>query len=431
MKRLTPVVFSLILVLLLAACGHTHTWQEATCTLPETCSGCGETRGEALGHTWIEATCETPKTCEVCGATEGEPNGHIWEAATCQHPEQCSVCGSTKNSTLGDHVCNTWAEIVDPTCNEEGYKKGTCIHCGQEFTIILEKKSHAFGEWEEVKKASCVKPGEQKRICAECGYEETEEIAMLEHDLGEWEVSIKASYRTNGVKVQRCHLCGSIINTEEYSFADTIKDKVEIKGDAEGLTATDAHIIYACTRHFIIGQIIVEVTNESDRSFKIDAAGIDLVDKDAALLGTVNPYAIDIAPKIIEPGEKGYLLCEILESGNDLEESNGLDILAHITANATSETRDQWEVVDYRRKGINPQIVGHIRNANPETRSGFTVYCLYKDERGRLIGYTTAYYGNSIAPDETVSFSSDKVPSDLIKLETFTSVDFIVNEHAY
>ena len=57
MKRLTSVVFSLILVLLLTACGHTHTWQEATCTLPETCSACGETRGEALGHTWIEATC--------------------------------------------------------------------------------------------------------------------------------------------------------------------------------------------------------------------------------------------------------------------------------------------------------------------------------------------------------------------------------------
>ncbi len=431
MKRLIPVVFSLILVLLLTACGHTHTWQEATCTQPETCSECGETQGEPLGHTWIEATCETPKTCEVCGATEGEPNGHVWEAATCRHPEQCSVCGATKNSALGDHACGTWAEIVDPTCTEDGYKKGTCIYCGQEFTVILEKKPHAFGEWEETKKASCVKPGEQRRICAECGYEETEEIAMLEHDPGEWEVSINASYRTNGVKVQRCRLCGGIVNTEEFSFADTIKDKVEMNGDTEGLTVTDAHIIYACTRHYTIGQIIVEVTNESDRSVKLDTTGIDLVDQDAAVLDTVSPYVIDVTPKVLEPGEKGYLLCEMIRSDNALDVSNGLDILAHITAKATSEAKDQWEVVDYRRKEINPRVVGHIRNANPDTRPGFTVHCLYKDERGRLIGFTTAYYNDSIAPDETVSFSSDKVPTDLIKLDNFSSVDFLVDGHIF
>ena len=363
MKRLTPVVLSLILVLLLTGCGHTHTWQEATCTQPATCSECGETQGEPLGHTWSEATCEMPKTCEVCGATEGEPNGH---------------------------VCEAWVEIVDPTCTEEGYQKGICVHCGQELTVILEKTPHT---------------------------------------LGEWEVSRSAEYDASGEKIQRCRLCGEIVNTEEFTFADTLRDKFEIEGDAEGLTVTDMHIIYASTSYVVAGQVTVEVTNESDRSIEIDSAKIDLVDESGKLLlekRFPRYYSLSRAPKIIEPGEKGYLLCDIMETRETLDVSNGLDVLGHITANATYKTRDQWEVVDCSRGGINPQTVGHVRNANPETYSSFMVYCLYKDEKGRVIAYSAAYHGDSIAPDETVSFSSEAIDGALTSLVDFTSIECIV-----
>ncbi len=52
-----------------------HTWVDATCTEPKTCSVCGETEGEPLDHKWLENTpnLQQPKTCEICGATEGEP----------------------------------------------------------------------------------------------------------------------------------------------------------------------------------------------------------------------------------------------------------------------------------------------------------------------------------------------------------------------
>ena len=33
---------------MLTGCGHEHTWSEATCTEPKTCSECGETEGEPL-----------------------------------------------------------------------------------------------------------------------------------------------------------------------------------------------------------------------------------------------------------------------------------------------------------------------------------------------------------------------------------------------
>ena len=41
-----------------------HTWTDATCTAPKTCSACGATEGEALGHSYFYA-CDV--RCQVCG----------------------------------------------------------------------------------------------------------------------------------------------------------------------------------------------------------------------------------------------------------------------------------------------------------------------------------------------------------------------------
>lgn len=56
-------------------CKDGHTWVEATCTEPKTCSVCGATEGEALGHEWLENTpnYQQAKTCSRCGETEGDP----------------------------------------------------------------------------------------------------------------------------------------------------------------------------------------------------------------------------------------------------------------------------------------------------------------------------------------------------------------------
>ncbi len=50
-----------------------HTWVDATCTQPKTCSTCGATEGESLGHTLKEANYQQAATCIVCGEAEGEP----------------------------------------------------------------------------------------------------------------------------------------------------------------------------------------------------------------------------------------------------------------------------------------------------------------------------------------------------------------------
>lgn len=107
-----------ISVIIGVSSGHQHTWNDATCLSPKTCSECGETEGEAAGHTWNDATCTTPKTCSVCNEVEGEAKGHTWANATCALPKTCTNCDVTEGEALG----HTWN---DATCTESK----TCSTC--------------------------------------------------------------------------------------------------------------------------------------------------------------------------------------------------------------------------------------------------------------------------------------------------------------
>lgn len=72
-KRILNLIGVFSIGVLLTGCGHEHTWADATCTAPRTCTECGETEGEALEHTLSEANYQQPVTCEVCGQKVGEP----------------------------------------------------------------------------------------------------------------------------------------------------------------------------------------------------------------------------------------------------------------------------------------------------------------------------------------------------------------------
>ena len=99
-RKILLMLLSCTLMLGLTACGHEHTWQEATCTTPKTCPECGETEGEVLEHTWTEATCAEAKKCTGCGEVEGEPLEHTWTEANYQQAKTCSVCEVTEGSPL-------------------------------------------------------------------------------------------------------------------------------------------------------------------------------------------------------------------------------------------------------------------------------------------------------------------------------------------
>lgn len=121
----------------LTGCHYKHTWTEATCTEPKTCSVCGETEGESLGgHIWVEATCTEPKTCSRCGETEGKAIGHTWVDVTCTEARHCIVCGETEGQSLGGH---TW---VEATCENPK----TCSRCGKTEGEVLEHKLDETGK---------------------------------------------------------------------------------------------------------------------------------------------------------------------------------------------------------------------------------------------------------------------------------------------
>ena len=117
---------------------HTHTWAEATCTSPATCTECGETLGSEKGHAWIGATCTSPVTCTTCGETSGEANGHAWISATCTTPMTCSVCYATSGSANGHSwtaaTCTTpmtcsVCYTTNGSANGHSFSGGICIIC--------------------------------------------------------------------------------------------------------------------------------------------------------------------------------------------------------------------------------------------------------------------------------------------------------------
>ena len=121
---------------------------------------------EKKGHSWVDASCTAPKTCSVCGATEGEKAGHSWQAATCSTPKLCTVCNATEGNALG-HAYGTWTY-------DEAAKSHSKV-CSNDETHILNEKC-VFGEAEITKQPIGNNPGEKKYTCTVCAGSYTEEF---------------------------------------------------------------------------------------------------------------------------------------------------------------------------------------------------------------------------------------------------------------
>ena len=165
--------------------GHTAVTDQAvapTCTDTGLTEGshCGvcntvlvaQTTVSAKGHTWQDATCTTPKTCSICGATEGGPQ-HSWTAATCTTPKTCSICGATEGGALG-HTAVT-DQAVAPTCTATGLTEGS--HCGVCNTVLVAQttvsaKGHSWIS------ATCTAP----ETCSACGDAQGVPLAHYDDD---------------------------------------------------------------------------------------------------------------------------------------------------------------------------------------------------------------------------------------------------------
>lgn len=100
MKKLICTLFALAICASLAACGGSDTPAETTNSASNTTTNSDSieenvgttTNGAAHEHTFVNATCQAPKTCSECGETEGELGTHSYENKV------CSVCGEKQTS---------------------------------------------------------------------------------------------------------------------------------------------------------------------------------------------------------------------------------------------------------------------------------------------------------------------------------------------
>ena len=126
---------------LLTATLQFHNYENGVCTL------CKEGACESQGHSWADATCDTPKTCTICQVTEGNVLGHNMQetagavATTCETAGKTAVltcangCGKTEGGevvpALGHDMKET-AAAVAPTCEAAGKTAVlTCAVCGK------------------------------------------------------------------------------------------------------------------------------------------------------------------------------------------------------------------------------------------------------------------------------------------------------------
>ena len=137
-------------------CGETrdsmHSWKDADCLNPKTCTVCGKTEGSALGHEWTTPDvdlCEVRSTCSRCGATDGENKEHTPENDDndCSTALNCGVCGK-EILAAGEH----FPENDDGNCTTPI----TCSVCGK--TTTPAKENHTGGT------ATCT----EKAVCTVC-----------------------------------------------------------------------------------------------------------------------------------------------------------------------------------------------------------------------------------------------------------------------
>ena len=233
-----------------------HSWDEGQVTLEPTCKkgitlftclkdGCQATFAEEIEaiyeHTWQDADCDTPKTCTACGEEEGSPLGHSWDGgvniatATCIEEGiklyTCLVCSDQKEeitpTTTWGHLWDEGEITIPPTCANDGVKTFLCTREGcdgiKTETVATEWWNHT---WQD---ATCEAP----KSCKYCDLTEGESLGGHIWDDGQvtTEPSCEVGEITYTCQRENCQT----IKTEEIEpiydhVFETTENEIEIDG---------------------------------------------------------------------------------------------------------------------------------------------------------------------------------------------------------
>ena len=101
--------------------------------------------------------------------------------------------------------------VKKATCTAEGEELWTCLDCGKEKTVVLDKLEHTVVNWVTKQKATCREEGIKEGKCSNCKTTVTESIVKLPHV--EVEVEGKASTCTVAgyTEYSYCSACNDFI----------------------------------------------------------------------------------------------------------------------------------------------------------------------------------------------------------------------------
>ena len=166
---------------------------ERTCLV---CSYVDEKDIDALGHSYKDIVVDP--SCTERGNTIHE----------------CERCGHTYTDSYTDatgHDFGEWTSLTKPTCTASGVEQRKCTSCPQTETKIVSPLGHNYKA--EVVEPTCLEQGYTTHICSRCGtgYNDTF-VPPLGHDYEEIEVAPTCT--EEGYRGKKCRRCEDCVKTE-------------------------------------------------------------------------------------------------------------------------------------------------------------------------------------------------------------------------
>ena len=260
-------------------------------------------------HTWKDATCTAPKTCSVCNITEGEALGHNYET--------------------------TWSKDA-----EKHWK--ICTVC----KLVVEPEAvHIFGKWITDTPATEDKEGTKHRVCETCGYSQKTAIPKLEHTHNLTKVTgTPATCTEGGTKdYWKCDGCDKMFEDEQGTTIIT-DINIPVKGHCKGEAKKENEVAATCTSDGSYDEVIyctvckAEISRDkkstpaAGHSFELEKAEEEYLKSEATCAAPAVYY------KSCKCGEKGT---ETFEYGavNPDRHTGGAEIRNASEANHVLQTK--------------------------------------------------------------------------------------------
>ena len=241
---------------------------------------------QTLGHSYGEWEMVASAGCESVGE----------EVRTCA---RCDDVETRKTEPLGHDY---EAEIVEPTCTENGYTLHKCGLCGHTYKDnATEPLGHNYGEWTVTVPAECESAGEEIRTCGRCGNVETRETEPLGHDY-EAEI-VEPACTENGYTLYSCGLCG-------HTYKDNATEPL---GHDYEVTETEGTVDSPSVKHYKCRRCGYEYTEEGE-SLPATSGIIYELSESGAYYSVTGIEAGIYADELIIPDEyNGLPVCEIAD----------------------------------------------------------------------------------------------------------------------